>query len=198
MESSDTDSDLATGLNPVESEFVRFFVQFATSLNLPRSVGEIFGYLFAAERPIAFDEIVATLEISKDSASQGLKWLSRIGAISPVYVPRDRRIFYTAETRMRKLFSNALQESVRPELQGQGRIIASIEEQIEARIASDSPGDEAPSTEHYRARLASLRAWNEKALALLPLLDKIFSLPAPFFPLSFLGSSSSETDPPAP
>lgn len=182
-----------TGLNAVESEFVRFFVHLATALGMPRSVGEIFGFLFSADSPRAFDEVVARLGISKGSASQGLRFLTRIGAVSQVYLPRDRRTFYEAETRMRQLFSNALRESVRPHLEGDSRLVATIEE----RIAEESGALGSEATEHYRARAASLRGWNEKALQLLPLLDKLFSLPAPFFPFKFPGTSSSEESGPS-
>jgi len=184
MEKSSHEPSMSMELDPVEAEFVRFFVQLATSLNLPRSVGEIFGFLFAAEEPRAFDEVVARLGISKGSASHGLKFLTKIGAISLVYVPRDRRTFYEAETSMRKLFSSALNESVRPHLEGNARLVEGIEERIAA--ATDSaPANKAA---HYRNRTASLRNWNDKALVLLPLLDKLFSLPAPHFPFKLFGS----------
>jgi HTH-type transcriptional regulator, glycine betaine synthesis regulator len=174
------ESEVANGLNPVEAGFISFFVHLATTMNLPRSVGEIFGYLFSSESPRAFDEIVARLGISKGSASQGLKWLTSIGAISQIYVPRDRRTFYVAETRMRKLFSKALQESLRPSFEANSRLVA----ELDATITAES---EPEDSEHYRGRLASLRAWNEKALFLLPLLDKLFSLPAPLFPFNLFG-----------
>jgi len=180
-------SNQHAGLNPVEAEFVRFFVHLATFLNLPRSVGELFGYLFAADSPRPFDEIVSALGISKGSASQGLKWLAQIGAIATVYVPRDRRTFYEAETRLRTLFGSALQESLRPRLENNGHLVEAIEEQIAAHA-------EGSLADHYRMRLSSLRSWNDKALVLLPLLGKLFSLPAPYFPLSFLGSSSADTE----
>jgi DNA-binding transcriptional regulator GbsR (MarR family) len=174
----------------VESEFVRFFVHLATTLGLPRSVGEIFGFLFAAETPVAFDEVVARLGISKGSASQGLRLLTKIGAVSQVYVQRDRRTFYVAETRMRQLFSNALQESLRPHLEGNSRLVESLEEQIDEHAASLGC-----SIEHYRSRAASLRAWNEKALFLLPLLDKIFSLPAPLLPFGLFSDPEEKERP---
>ncbi len=185
MNEPTSDTIPATGLDPVESEFVRFFVQMATSLNLPRSIGEIFGFLFAADEPRPFDEVVARLGISKGSASHGLKFLVKIGAISQVYVPRDRRTFYEAETKMRTLFSSALNESVRPHLEGNARLIAGIEERIDA--VTGAIGGKA---EHYHHRAASLRGWNDKALLLLPLLDKLFSLPAPFFPFNLFGKDN--------
>lgn len=184
----ENENAVAAALNPVEAGFISFFVHLAATLNLPRSVGEIFGYLFASPAPRAFDEIVANLGISKGSASQGLKWLSSIGAISPVYVPRDRRTFYVAETRMRNLFSKALQESLRPRFESNSRLVA----ELDATITTEA---EAGTAEHYRSRLASLRAWNEKALFLLPLLDKLFSLPAPLLPFPFFGNSGDPETP---
>lgn len=166
------------GLSPVEREFVQFFVQMATSLSLPRSVGEIFGYLFASRDPRPFDEVVSGLEISKGSASQGLKFLLKIGAISIAYIPGDRRTFYEAETSMRKVFSEALRESVRPHLESNREMIESIEVSLEREgtLAGDLDS-------HYESRIASLRNWNEKALQLLPLLTTLFNLktPASFF-----------------
>lgn len=191
MPEPDSESKLSESLHPVESEFVGFFVHLATAVGLPRSVGEIFGLLFAAETPVPFDEVVARLGISKGSASQGLRLLVKIGAVSQTYVPRDRRTFYVAETRMRQLVSNALQESLRPHLEGNSRLVSQLDQSIEAH--ADALGT---SADHYRSRAASLRAWNEKALVLLPLLDKIFSLPAPFFPFGFLGGSAKESSPP--
>lgn len=186
MNEPTSDTIPATGLDPVESEFVRFFVQMATSLNLPRSIGEIFGFLFAADEPRPFDEVVARLGISKGSASHGLKFLVKIGAISQVYVPRDRRTFYEAETKMRTLFSSALNETVRPHLEGNARLI----EGIETRIGEET-GALGSKTEHYRNRAASLKGWTDKSLQLLPLLDKLFSLPAPLFPFNLFGKESA-------
>ncbi|MBP6602878.1 MAG: hypothetical protein KA250_13790 [Verrucomicrobiales bacterium] len=186
MNEPTSDTIPATGLDPVESEFVRFFVQMATMLNLPRSIGEIFGFLFAADEPRPFEEVVARLGISKGSASHGLKFLVKIGAISQVYVPRDRRTFYEAETKMRTLFSSALNESVRPHLEGNARLI----EGIETRIGEEA-GALGSKTEHYRHRVASLKGWTDKSLLLLPLLDKLFSLPAPLFPFNLFGKESA-------
>jgi DNA-binding transcriptional regulator GbsR (MarR family) len=198
MNESSSDIAPVTGLDPVESEFIRFFVQIATTLNLPRSIGEIFGFLFAADEPRPFNEVVARLGISKGSASHGLKFLVKIGAISQVYVPRDRRTFYEAETKMRTLFSNALNESVRPHLEGNARLIGGIETCIDEQ--AEELGSKA---DHYRNRAASLKGWTDKSLLLLPLLDKLFSLPAPLFPFNLFGGESAPESgksptPPAP
>ena len=41
-------------------------------LNLPRSVGELYGVLFIAENPMCLDDLRIKLNISKGSTSQGL------------------------------------------------------------------------------------------------------------------------------
>lgn len=160
------------GLSPLDEGFVEFFVQMATSLSLPRSVGEIFGCLFIAEAPIPFDEVVARLGISKGSASQGLKFLAGVGAVSTVYVAKDRRTFYRAETALRKVFASAIQESIRPHLENNRRLIAELEE----RVAAQS---DAANCDHYESRISSLRVWNEKSLQLLPVLTSLFTVRIP-------------------
>ncbi|NLT69410.1 MAG: hypothetical protein GXX91_01785 [Verrucomicrobiaceae bacterium] len=174
-------------LSDVEIGFVRFFVHLAMQLNLARSVGEIFGYLFASPEPRTFDQVVDALEISKGSASQGLKFLGKISAVSIVYVPGDRRSYYQAEGSMRKVFGDAFRETVRPQLESNRHYLHEIEQLTEAA------GDMTPEMgEHYRTRLSSLRGWNDKALMLLPLLDKLFSLPAPLFPFNLFGAKPPE------
>lgn len=161
-------------LSASESEFIHFFVRLAAALNLPRSVGELFGLLFSAKDPQPFDEIVARLGISKGSASQGLKFLTKVGAANVVYVPRDRRTFYEAESSMRRLFGSAIKETVRPHLKGNHTYFDRIEESIE--IATRESDE---SVIHLEHRLAALKNWNEKALQMLPLLEFFFSAPIP-------------------
>ena len=162
------------GLNPIETEFVRFFVQMATSLSLPKSVGEIFGFLFASSGPRPIDEVVSGLGISKGSASQGLRFLLKIGAIAIAYVPGDRRTFYDAEASMRKVFSEALRESVRPHLESNRNTIRNIE-----CILQEQDKQDGSLEDHYEQRIASLRGWNDKALQLLPILTTLFTVRTP-------------------
>jgi hypothetical protein len=50
-------------------------------LGVPKSVGQIYGLLYASLEPLSFSDIVERLEISKGSASQGLQLLRSLGAI---------------------------------------------------------------------------------------------------------------------
>src|SRR5881392_2903241 len=87
---SGIDTDPA-GLNPLETEIIDFFVQLSRLLGQPRSLAEIYGLLFISARPLSMDDLIERLQLSKGSASQGLKFLHSLGAIHMVYVPGDRR-----------------------------------------------------------------------------------------------------------
>jgi hypothetical protein len=49
---------------------------------VPKSVGQIYGLLYASPEPLSFSDIVVRLGISKGSASQGLRLLRSLGAIN--------------------------------------------------------------------------------------------------------------------
>jgi hypothetical protein len=51
-------------------------------LGIPKSIGQIYGVLYASATPLSFSDIVGRLEISKGSVSQGLQLLRSLGAIN--------------------------------------------------------------------------------------------------------------------
>ena len=65
-------------LSDFDRSLVALGISAATAFSLPKSVGAIFGLAFASPQPLALDDFVERLEISKGSASQGLKFLQRI------------------------------------------------------------------------------------------------------------------------
>lgn len=65
-----------------ERECVEFFAEIVQLFGVPKSVGQIYGVLYASPVPLSFSDIVEELEISKGSASQGLQLLRSLGAIN--------------------------------------------------------------------------------------------------------------------
>ena len=63
-----------------EGECVAFFAEIVQLFGIPKSVGQIYGLLYASYQPLGFTSIVERLEISKGSASQGLHLLRTLGA----------------------------------------------------------------------------------------------------------------------
>ena len=63
----------------LETEAIQMFIAVARLLGYPRSVGEIFGILFAAEKPLTFEGISRKRGISAGSVSVGLRHLRSLG-----------------------------------------------------------------------------------------------------------------------
>lgn len=150
------------GMSPLEREIIATFVQVAEALSLPRSIGELYGLLFCARRPLCFDEIVQRLQISVGSTSQGLKFLRHLGAVQVVYQPQDRRDFFVAETGLRSLAAGVLQQKLEPHLAGGARRLKNMED-----LLRDVDSEEVP---HFKERIAMLKKWHGRANFLMPLI----------------------------
>ena len=125
-------------LEELENEVIALFVRMADVLNLPRSVGEIYGVLFVSSEPLCLDDCRGRLNISKGSTSQGLKILRSFGAIRTVYVPGDRKDYYLAETSLRKMASGFASEQIQPHVASGKDRIGRIRELLEEYDAEES------------------------------------------------------------
>ncbi|MEY3775479.1 MAG: hypothetical protein RLZZ129_2259 [Verrucomicrobiota bacterium] len=144
------------------------FAGLAQLFGLPRSVGQIYGILFASPRPLSFTDVVQHLGISKGSASQGLRALWDVRAILLTASIDDRRDRYVPETELRKLIAGFLRGSIMSHLQeGTVRLeefkvchaAALASEGAEGRLLLD--------------RLGKLQTWQRKGKAVLPLISKL-------------------------
>ena len=86
------------GLAPLEAEAVDLFVGLAQVVGLPKSVGQIYGLLYISTVSLSLDEVAERLDISKGSASQGLKFLRQTGAVQVCEENGSRCDRYLAET----------------------------------------------------------------------------------------------------
>lgn len=152
-------------LSELEREVVALFVRMADVLNLPRSVGEIYGILFISTEPLCLDDCRIRLNISKGSTSQGLKILRSFGAIRTVYVPGDRKDYYVAETSLRKMAAGFASEQIQPH-------VASGKERIERirELLLRHDGDDMAAIEE---KVDLLDNWQTRASKTLPLILKL-------------------------
>src|SRR5271155_5051560 len=110
-------------LSEFELESIDLFIRSVQVLGLPRSIGEIYGFLFAQSRPQPMEILIRRLGISVGSASQGLRFLKNIGAVRVTLHPGDRREFFSAQTELRKLVVGLIKERIQPHLDnGEARI----------------------------------------------------------------------------
>jgi DNA-binding transcriptional regulator GbsR (MarR family) len=106
------DGARAARLNPVEVDIIHLFVQLSRALGQPPSVAEIYGLLFISPNPLPQDDFIERLNLSKGSASQGLRYLLDLGAVRTVYVAGDRRVHYEAVAELRNLANRFLRQHV--------------------------------------------------------------------------------------
>jgi len=155
-------------LGPAEREVLEFFVHLGRYLSLPRSVGEIYGLLFAREQRMTLDELVATLGISKGSASQGLRLLRGFGAVRVGHVPGDRKDYFEAEAELPALIRGFFRDRLSAKMERADERLDRL------RAAVDDPANGAP--EGLSARVERLQAWHSKARRLVPLVSTFLKI----------------------
>ena len=149
----------------LEHEFVAIFSDLADLFGNPRSHGAIYGLLFSSERPLSMEEIIARLEISKGSASQGLRQLEELGAISRARENGERSHIYVARIELKPLLAGFLHKRLAPRLAaGVGRL-----QRLE-KLLPALPSDFRPTA---RLRLQRITKWHKRARAFLPLAQKL-------------------------
>ncbi|MEY3479719.1 MAG: hypothetical protein RIQ71_494 [Verrucomicrobiota bacterium] len=155
-------------ITPAEREVVEFFVHLGRYLSLPRSVGEIYGLLFANGGAMTLDELVRQLSISKGSASQGLRLLRGVGAVRVGYRPGDRKDYYEAEVELPALVRGFLRDQLSVRLNHANDRLQRL------RDAVGDPANGAPNG--LVNRLERLESWNKKAKRLVPLVSTFLKI----------------------
>ena len=125
-------------LDKWEEAVIDLFLNAANSFGLPKSYGQIYGLLFCRDLSLSMYEIMELLQISKGSASQGLRALRQLGAITTVFAPGDRKEHFVAEIRLRKLVSGFLREQADPHLEKGVARLKQIEDLLGDTSSKDS------------------------------------------------------------
>jgi DNA-binding transcriptional regulator GbsR (MarR family) len=167
----ETESAKTVELTDFELGVIEIFVRLADVLGVPKSVGEIYGLLFASAQPLAFQDIIDRLRISKGSASQGLQLLRSVGAIKLVYVAGERRDHFVPETEMRALLTGFLRERIQPHLESGAVRVKALQALVRSSPLSRCNPKE---TRVLRDRAEKLTAWHRKGKLVIPLAVKYF------------------------
>jgi DNA-binding transcriptional regulator GbsR (MarR family) len=152
-------------LEPVEVEVINLFVQFCRALGQPRSYAEIYGLLFVSHQPVAMDTLIERLNMSKGSASQGLKYLQDLGAVRAVYLAGERRIHYVAVAELRKLAGRFLSQQILTHFEDS-------ENHLE-RMMAQAQNLSGEQRKHVTGRIKMLRSWEKHGRRLVPFILKM-------------------------
>ena len=152
-------------MNKIELEIISIFVRLADLLNLPKTVGEIYGLLFIAEEPMCLDDLMKKLKISKGSTSQGLKILRSFGALKKIYIHGDRKDYYLAEDSLRKIANGFANEQIKPHLESGSERLEYLRELIN--------NDDKINKKFVKDKIKKLENWEKKVNMFLPLALKL-------------------------
>ncbi|MEM0897774.1 MAG: hypothetical protein AAGJ79_12930 [Verrucomicrobiota bacterium] len=159
-----TAEENSLALNDIEISVIDLFVRGVQVLGLQKSVGQIYGLLFISPEPLSLDDIVDRLGISKGSASQGLKILKGLGAVTTKYLPGERRDHYVAQAELKVLVSGFVSGELMPHLEsGQDRLAVLLEE---------CKSDESEGAKFRKERVERLRRWHGRSSKLLKTIDR--------------------------
>ena len=162
-----------TASGSFEQECVSFFADAVQLFGIPKSVGQIYGALYASPVPLSFSDIVERLDISKGSASQGLQLLRSLGAINEVARPSQisslpsgikRSVAYEPELSLRQLVSGVLRERVMPMATTGNDRLKELR-----RLAEQTPGE----ADFYLDRVKQLETWRRRLNTVLPVLSAL-------------------------
>jgi HTH-type transcriptional regulator, glycine betaine synthesis regulator len=158
-----------------ERECVDFFAEVVQVAGVAKSVGQIYGVLYASPGPLSFSDIVERLQVSKGSASQGLRLLRSLGAINVARPPlltqcphgvgaeaeTLRRDYYEPELSLRKLVGGVLRERVAPlAATGADRLA-----RLRGLVKANGKGKN-----FYLDRIKQLETWQRRLKTVLPVL----------------------------
>jgi len=152
--------DKSESLSRLDIEAIEMFISFFKLIGLPKSVGEIYGLLFVATRPLSMEDLMGRLQISLGAASQGLKLLRSVGAVKVVYAPGERRDHYVADLELSKFATSFLKEELKPRLD---RALQRIE-RMESLAREMDPKERKTAFQ----RIDRLKHWMERGQKMMP------------------------------
>lgn len=154
-------------LTPMETEVIQLFVQFSRAVGQPKSIGEIYGLLFVSQQALTLDDLAERLQLSKGSASQGLKYLRELGAVRAVEMPNARRVHYEAVAELRNLAGNFLDQQVSTHFSDSSARLDRIQAQAQTLTGE--------SGKHALERVRLLQSWERNGRRILPFLLEMLS-----------------------
>lgn len=156
----------ALALAEVRDAFVRQWGAMGSQWGINRSMAMIHALLLISPKPLATDDIMEALSISRGNANTNLRDLVDWGLVMPVLLKGDRRDFYTAEKDVWQIFCIVARERKRREMEPAQRVLENCVERIR-----DIPGDEARV---LRDQLSALSDFVSTANGLM---DRVSALP---------------------
>jgi len=156
--------ETGASLLSIQQEMASIFAEIADLFGNPSSLGSIYGLLFASPEPLSMEEIVERLGISTGTASQGLRRLVEMQAITSRKEEGARVTRYSAKLELRPFVAMFLQQQLLPKIGHSAERVETLKQSL-----SSIPED---SREELGIRLERASKWHRRAKTFLPLVRK--------------------------
>ena len=154
-------------LNPVAQKFILHWGEMGTRWGINRTVAQVHALLFLSEKPLAADEITATLSVARSNISTSLRELQGWGIVRVVHVLGDRRDHFETLKDVWEIFRIVAEERKRREIDPTLRVIGECVQEAKA----------GPQSEAYmRERLENMQ---EFLSAMNGLFEEFLRMPMP-------------------
>lgn len=141
----------------VEPAMLMPWVRLADQLGMSRSLGQLYGLLFLANKPLSAQDCVDALGISRSSAGQGLKALKELGAIQSEFAFGDRCERFSIEPDLGVVLSKVIE----------GRLVPAF-----ARFFTDMQAVSSKSPNIQTDRFLKLERWKSKLAVAVATMNK--------------------------
>ena len=150
-------------------EFVEMCGGAAQGFGFPRSIGEIYGFLYLSANPVSAQRLVDELALSKASVSTGTRQLLALGFIRKVWQRDQRRDHFAAEVEIWGLMSMTYERVIKIRAHEVKRQLSMVQERLDAERHSMSDEEYALMKE----RLDNLENFKSRAKKFMPLIEKL-------------------------
>jgi DNA-binding transcriptional regulator GbsR (MarR family) len=160
-------------LTPLETHFIHLAGEMAEMFSFNRSIGQIYGLLYASPEPLSLETIAKSCQMSKGNASIHLRTLEAWGAVHPSWKPGTRKDYYAADTDLKGLAVKRLQIGMEKRLGAIREKLERIKE--EKSLTSGNPTQKELYVAKRLKELESLLRKVESGFSLLPRLMSLKS-----------------------
>jgi DNA-binding transcriptional regulator GbsR (MarR family) len=140
------------------------FADLADLLGNPSSLGSIYGLLFASPTPLSMEEIIEKLGISTGTASQGLRRLLELDAVTSSKADGERVNRYAAKLELRPFVSAFLNQQLLPRLKKSSERLETMDS-----LNQDLPAE---TKKELKMRLERASKWHRRAMTFLPIVRR--------------------------
>ena len=156
--------------DPIRERFIHQVGEFASSVGLNRSVGQLYALLYMSPEPMCLDDMASACAMSKANASINVRELVRWNAVRRVWVRPDRKDYYEANRDLPRIVIDRLQDGLGRRLRGLQDVVTEAAERVE-RMEGDQDAQR-----FYRERLGDVQKLQGSLQRLLGNMDKVYGV----------------------